>query len=179
MSFPLWLFNIHCIILCRLLNMCGNYYKCKKFCRAWDFAQQQSPSLCSLNHCSENPEALLFHSGIKTHHIEGTRETGFLRHFLCAVVILKHVPKCSFRKHVNFFSTLMKGKLCWSWGLILLNIFINNLSHGLRCALLASAGDTELVEEQGLSLLLAMAATGETLESWRNVLKFGAGRWGV
>lgn len=43
----------------------------------------------------------------------------------------------------------MKGKLCWSWGLILLNIFINNLSHGLRCALLALAGDTKLVRSRG------------------------------
>lgn len=82
---------------------CGNYYKCKKFWRAQELAQQQSISLCSFNHRSENPEELLFHSGIETHHIEGTRETGFLRHFLCAVVILKHIPKCSFRKHVIFF----------------------------------------------------------------------------
>lgn len=43
----------------------------------------------------------------------------------------------------------MKGKLCWSWGLILLNIFINNLSHGLCCALLALAGDTKLVRSRG------------------------------
>lgn len=129
--------------------MCENYYKCKKFWRAQELAQQQSPSLCSLNHRSENPEELLFCSGIKTHHIEGTRETGFLRRFHCAVVILKYIPKCSFRKHVNFFSTLMKGKLCWSWGLILLNIFINNLSHGLCCALLALAGDTKLVRIRG------------------------------
>lgn len=43
----------------------------------------------------------------------------------------------------------MKGKLRWSWGLILLNIFINNLSHGLRCALLALVGDTKLVRSRG------------------------------
>lgn len=43
----------------------------------------------------------------------------------------------------------MKGKLCWSWGLILLNIFINILSHGLRCTLLALTGDTKLVRERG------------------------------
>jgi len=68
------------------------------------------PPLHSLNHQSKNPEELLLSSGVRTHHIEGTCETGLLlRHFLCAVVILKHIPECSFRKHVIlFFSSWWK-----------------------------------------------------------------------
>lgn len=65
--------------------------------------------LYSPSHRSEDPEELLFNSGIKTHQTEGTCETGFLlRLFLCAVVILKHIPKCSFRNHVIFFSNWWK-----------------------------------------------------------------------
>lgn len=143
----------------RIAKCMWKYYQCKRR----SFGEHKSllsssepppPPPPSLSHHSENLEELLFSSGINTHHIEGTCETGFLlRRFLCAVVILKHIPKCSFRKRVIFFFfKLMKGKLCWSWGLILLNIFINILSHGLRCTLLALTGDTKLVREQGQSL---------------------------